>query len=176
MALLGTERYRILGALAAYVAVLAVVYREEFVGKLLGGATARLADMTAALLELFGLTAVTQGKLIVLASGTTFDVSYRCSGFLPITCLAVCILASRARPAAKLAGIAIGVVVLLALNQVRILHLILIHTNHPAWFQIAHDVLWGSAPVLAVLAVFAGWRVWSRQQARGWGRLRSNSV
>ena len=160
MAFLGSERGRILGALAGYVAVLAVFYREEFVGRLLAGATAWLAEATAAWLEVFGFSAVTDGKLLTLA-GTTFDVSYRCSGFLPITCLAVCILASHGRPAAKLIGIAAGAVFLLALNQVRILHLIVIHTEHRAWFDLAHDVLWGAAPVLAVLAIFALWRHWS---------------
>lgn len=160
-----TERYRLFLALVVYVAIITVTYREEMVGMLLAGVTAQLAVTTASLLDLFGLAAVTEGNLVVLASGTVFEVSYRCSGFLPITCLIVCILASYARPHAKCTGIVLGILVLLALNQVRVVHLILIHTHHPAWFQIAHNVLWGIAPVVAVLGMFAAWRVWLHQQA-----------
>ncbi len=170
MPVLNTERKRLFLAIGVYAAVIAAAYREEIVGVLLGGVTAQIAVSTAALLKLFGLTAAADGNLVVLASGMTFEVSYRCAGFLPITSLIVCILASHARLAAKITGIAIGVSILLALNQVRILHLILIHANHRAWFQFSHDVLWGSVPIFAVLVIFAGWRVRLQPQASGEGR------
>lgn len=165
MPVLSSERWRLFLALAVYATLMAVIYQEEVVGLLLSGATVQLGVTTAALLKLFGLTAVTAGNLVVLASGTTFEISYRCSGFLPATCLIVCILASHGRLAMKFTGIATGVSILLVLNQVRILHLILIHAADPAGFQFAHDVLWGSVPVFAVLGIFAGWRVSSRRHA-----------
>lgn len=159
-----TDGGRLLLALAVYTGIVALTYREAVFGPLLAEVTSTLALTTAALLREVGLDAIAEGRTVLLASGTVYDVSYRCTGVLPITCLSVCILASHAGPRAKLAGIGAGTAVLLALNQVRIVHLIWIHEVDTPFFRFAHDVLWGTVPVLAVLGLFAGWRIWLQRR------------
>lgn len=157
----GSDRLRLLWALVVYGGVVAVVYREQVLGPLLGTVTAQLALTSAALLQSLGISVTTEGNLL-LTSSTMYEISYRCTGVLPISGLMVCILASRAPGRIKAAGIVVGALLLIILNQLRIVHVIMIGSSDPDMFRLAHDVYWNSAMVLSVLMIFAFWKKWAR--------------
>lgn len=155
------ERSRLLWALTIYGGFVLIAYREPLIGSILVGATSQIASITASILQSFEQTATVNGNLIVLSSGESYEISYRCLGILPMACLTVCIIASQARVGTKAIGVCFGVVFLSVVNEVRIVDLILIHSRSPESFHFAHDVMWGSVPILLVPLFFIAWRHWA---------------
>ena len=119
------------------------------------------AKTTAAVVQAFGLEVAREGAVLSHPSGFAFEVYWRCTGLLPSVFLAGVILASRGRPRAKAAGIAAGVLVVIAVNLVRLAHLFYLGVRHPAFFEIAHAVVWEGVGVLLVLGLWCGWMRWS---------------
>lgn len=157
---LASERRRVLWSLAVYSCVIVAFYRGTVLDQPLLKLTSALAHLSAESLRWLGFTAIADGNIILLASGGMYELSYRCTGILPISCLVVCLLASKGPAGWKVMGILLGTGFLSLLNEVRILHLISINEGKPELFDFMHDVLWGSLPVLAVPLLFVGWRRW----------------
>jgi len=155
------ERRRLGWTLGAFICLLFLIYRASILDALFAGPASAVAQLTVLLLGQGGFAAVSEGNLVVLPSGVIYEISYRCLGILPVSFLAVCILASAGRPSDKLVGIFGGAAVLLSLNQVRIVHLIVLHEASPEAFGLMHDVVWGTVPVLGILLLLSGWRCWA---------------
>jgi len=153
------EQFRLFWAVVINGGLLAVFYQGQIFETFFSGITTKLALSTAEFLKISGLAATAQGNLI-LTPGTVYEVSYLCTGFLLIAWLAVFMLASFAPPRFKISGIVIGSLSLLVLNQIRIVHVILVGETDPEMFQLVHDIYWNGALILFVLVFFSIWRRW----------------
>ncbi|GAB4393977.1 MAG: hypothetical protein Tsb0032_15410 [Kiloniellaceae bacterium] len=159
------EQRRLVWALGVFACLAFLVYRAPLLDPLFAGPAAAVADFTVLLLTQAGFVAASEGNRVILSSGVIYEVSYRCLGILPVSFLAICILVLNGRLSEKLVGVCGGAAVLLGLNQVRIVHLIVLNEASPQAFALMHDVVWGTAPVLGVLLLLVGWRSWAERAA-----------
>lgn len=149
-----------LGALAALGAAVPAFYREEVLAAPLAPLVAATARVTHWLIGLAGMSAELDGVTISAPGGFAYEVYFRCTGFLPVVCLAVAVLAHPAPWRRRLAGLLVGVPVLLGLNLVRLVHLFQLGVSWPQVFEVAHSVVWEAAIVVAVASVFLGYLAW----------------
>jgi exosortase/archaeosortase family protein len=141
-----------------------LTYREEVLGPLLGSLTTLTAKTTFVLLELLRINVTREVSVIYQPGGFAYEIDYRCTGVLPVACLAVAILAYPGYLRHKLAGLAVGIPLLIGLNLVRLVHLFLIGVTRPELFELAHPVLWNGAMILGVLGLWWAWRRWAHAQ------------
>lgn len=118
---------------------------------------------TAPLIRQTGLDAVRDGtRLRHPPSGFAYNVSAGCI-HLPALLLGILAVICVAAPTrAKLAAVAVGVPLYVALNVTRLVHLFHIGVASPPWFPAAHEIGW---PLLLVAAFLAGWFWWRRWAA-----------
>ena len=82
--------------------------------------------------------------------------------FLMFFCAMV--IAFPSRLPRKIYGIVIGVILLLALNQVRITSLYYVGVHFPKAFDMTHENLWSMALIMAEIALCAAWIGWAREK------------
>lgn len=109
-----------------------------------------------------GSAAVVTGNLISV-SGVTLDINHECTGVFVLFVLISFIGAYPARWAAKVAGSAVGVVLLSALNVVRIATLVRVVEFRPALFVYFHEYVWQGAFLMLVTLYAIGWVEWVRR-------------
>lgn len=149
--------------MAVFVAVVLLTYREDVLGSLLTPLTTLTAQMTVALLHWLGMEAVRVSTVISHPDGFAYEISYRCTGFLPVAFLTVSILASPGPVRRRLVGLAVGVPVLFGLNLVRLVHLFSIGVHNPAAFDVAHAVVWEG---FLIVTIFGFWLSSARSSMR----------
>jgi len=126
--------------------------------------TGLLAQASAALMTLFDPDVLAQGRVIHSAS-TGFGVSIE-AGCNAVEASIILIAGVIAFPSAwrlKLAGIAIGVLAVQAVNLLRIISLYYLGKWNTTVFEFAHLYLWQALIMLDVLVV---WLLWVRVVAR----------
>ncbi len=161
MTLVRQMNVRFVITLITFAGVVFFTYREEVLGSLLGSLTTLTAKATFTLLEMISINVVREASVIYQPSGFAYEIYYRCTGVLPVACLAVSILAYPGYLRHKLVGLAVGIPLLIGLNLVRLVHLFLIGIAQPELFDLAHHVLWNGAMILAVLGLWWAWRRWA---------------
>jgi exosortase H (IPTLxxWG-CTERM-specific) len=119
---------------------------------------ARTADLASWLMRLFGLDASTSGKFISVRGGGV-SIENGCDGLQATMLYVIAVLAFPAPWRAKLWGVVAGVLVILLLNQARIISLLLLQVHVPDFFQTAHVSVW---PALIILAALLVWILWAR--------------
>ncbi len=162
--------------LIVFVGVVLLIYREEVLGPLLAPLTTLTAQTTFVLLELLNIEVVREASVIYQPDGFAFEIYYRCTGFLPVACLAVAVLAYPGRLRHKMVGLGVGVPVLIVLNLIRLVHLFVIGVAKPELFELAHRVFWEGAIVLAVLGLWLAWCGWAHARAEVLRSAKSASV
>jgi len=85
------------------------------------------------------------------------EVSRGCDAVQPTALYLSAILATPAAWKRRLAGIAAGVLVLFALNLVRIVSLYYVGAFAPDWFDVVHVDLWGAVFVLLAVSLWLLW-------------------
>ena len=148
---------------AAFMSFFLLVYHEDLIGRLLGPWVELTARMTVALLHLLGVQALRAGGQIHHPAGFAYEVYYRCTAVLPAALLAALTFASTAPLALRLIGTVLGVMVLVALNLVRLVHLFLLGVYRPALFEVTHGLVWELILIMATLGL---WWMWSRWAIR----------
>ena len=148
---------------AAFMSFFLLVYHEDLIGRLLGPWVELTARMTVALLHLLGVQAVRAGGQIHHPGGFAYEIYYRCTAVLPAALLAALTFASTAPLAHRLIGTVLGVMVLVALNLVRLVHLFLLGVYRPALFEVTHGLVWELILIMATLGL---WWMWSRWAIR----------
>lgn len=114
------------------------------------------AAPTRAVLRCLGQDASGTGR-VVATPEHSFVVVYACTS-LPATVLFVSAVA--AFPAAaiwKLGGIFAGVLILYAVNIVRLVVLFFVKAHHPELYERVHLAVWQSVLVILAVALFLGW-------------------
>lgn len=94
--------------------------RAPVLGSALGPLDRLTARATTTLLRVCGMEVSRRQAVLSHPSGFAFEIYWRCTGLLPAVFLAGLILASPAGLAAKAAGVAVGIGVVLTVNFVRL--------------------------------------------------------
>lgn len=152
---------RFVAVVGGFTIVALALYREEVLGGPLAPLAAATARVAFALLQATGADAVRSATVIFQPSGFAYDINYSCTGILPAAFLVVSILAYPAAGRVRLAGLAVTVPAILALNQVRLVHLFYVGTRRPEIFDVVHLVVWEWAIIAAVFALWAAWTRWA---------------
>lgn len=160
--------------LGIFTGVIYLTNREEVLGTLLGPVTALTANITFYLLNLIKMDVMQEASIIYHPGGFAYEIYYRCTGFLPVACLSVFILAHPGNIRYKLAGLALGVPLLLLLNFFRLVNLFIIGVTRPNYFDFAHNVLWNGIIILVVFGYWLAWKNWVEKPGTHHTRLTQN--
>lgn len=115
------------------------------------------ARLVAALLELQGIDVLRRGSSLHHASGFSCKIDLACTG-LPILALIVpAIILYPTTTRLRLRALALALPLFLALNLIRMVHLVRVGIEAPLSFDFAHDVAWR---VALILLLAAGWSFW----------------
>ena len=147
--------------MSAFVGVVLLTYREEVLEPALRPLDVATATVTGALLEWTGLDVVREGTRIYQPGGFIYWINYSCTCILPVAFLVVAVLAYPGRLRRKIPGIAVGVPLLLGLNQIRLVSLFYIGTYRPSIYDLAHLVVWESLMIIAIIAIWWAWARWA---------------
>ena len=154
---LSSEERRFGLCLTALGILVLVGYRASVLGPPLAGVCVLTTKAVFGALQMMGVPATLNGTILEHPSGFACEVYFRCTGFLPVVCLTVAILASPGRTLRKLGGIALGVPLLLTLNLVRIVHVFVVGATRPELFELIHGVVWEATIVAAVIGIWWTW-------------------
>lgn len=126
--------------------------------------TALLADISAAIIRAYQPDVISYGKVIQDAlTGNGVSIEAGCNGVEACVILIAGVLAYPASWRLRLAGIALGIVAIQAVNVLRVITLFHLSAWDSAFMQFAHLYLW---PALIMLDVLVVWLLWVRHVAR----------
>lgn len=127
--------------------------------------TGLLARISGALIELTGREVITSGVIIHdVATQFAVRIAAGCNGVEAMILLTAAMLAFPSPWRYKLAGIAVGVAAIQALNLVRIISLFWLGMWNEIAFEWAHLYVWQALVMLDALVV---WLLWIRRLPRG---------
>jgi len=130
--------------------------------RILAASLTENARVASAILNQFGEnTKVTNST--IWSGKYAITVLPACSGveFLVFFCAMVIAFPSRIR--GKVFGIVVGVLLLLALNQIRITSLFYVGAHFPKAFDITHEDLWSMGLIVAEIILCVVWIAWARE-------------
>jgi exosortase H (IPTLxxWG-CTERM-specific) len=106
-------------------------------------------------------TNVTNSTIWSMKYAVTVEPACSAAEFLAFFCAMV--IAFPSRISRKIPGILIGVLLLLALNQVRITSLYYVGAHFPKAFDTTHEHLWGVGLIVGEIALCMAWIGWARE-------------
>jgi exosortase H (IPTLxxWG-CTERM-specific) len=151
-----------------FLVIQAVLFALELLGPVQTGFimpwTGLLATFSANLVQFFDAN-VTAYSNVIQSTTNGFGVAIQpgCNGVEACIILIAAILAFPAPWRPKLAGLAIGILAVQAVNVLRIVSLFYLGQWNMQWFEFAHLYLWQALIMLDVLVV---WLLWVRYLAR----------
>jgi len=151
-----------------FLVIQAVLFALELLGPVQTGFimpwTGLLATFSANLVQFFDAD-VTAYSNVIQSTTNGFGVAIQpgCNGVEASIILIAAILAFPAPWRPKLAGLAIGILAVQAVNVLRIVSLFYLGQWNMQWFEFAHLYLWQALIMLDVLVV---WLLWVRYLAR----------
>jgi exosortase/archaeosortase family protein len=146
------------GSLAATVAGLWLIQTNT---SLSGTLSLRLftAQLTASMLAAIELPVAREATILVHAGGFACEIDVACTALLPAELLTAVMLAWRFR----FIALVLGVLLMICVNQLRLVSLVWLGVYAPGYFDLAHAVLW---PPLLLLAGAGYLAVWLRATRR----------
>jgi exosortase/archaeosortase family protein len=144
----------VVAALAFELAFVTCVDGSRWFGAYLA-ATARAA---AALLGAAGLEALASGQVVALGPYGHVELLRGCDGLESVGLFVLAVVLFPAPLGARIRFAALGSVLIVALNLVRVVSLCLAVVFRPGWFEGLHVVVW---PVIFVLGPLALWSAWT---------------
>ncbi len=115
------------------------------------------ARVTAGLLRGLGVDAIREGAVLSHPSGFGYLIYGWCLGLHIAAFLAAGLLALPGRLGDKMAAAIAGTLLVLVLNQARLVSLFLVGIRAPAAYDIIHRGVWPGLMITAVLGVWLGW-------------------
>jgi exosortase/archaeosortase family protein len=173
------ELARFAGALALFaLALFGVFYRSPRLYGALKPSELWTAQVTEALLLGLGMAVERSGTVLADPGGFRYEIYYRCTGWMVAAFLLVGLFALPGRPRSKLRAAALGVLVVLAVNLVRLVSLFYIGVHHPRAFGFTHAVLWEGIMILLAVLFWLPWmsRLASAPQGPRSSRSRGRST
>jgi exosortase H (IPTLxxWG-CTERM-specific) len=129
-------------------------------GELLQGYLKGLAWVSGWILRAL-LVEVDVSQAVVTSGGFSVRIAHGCDAIQICALLSVAVLSFPAPLARKLWGLAIGILWLQLLNQMRIVTLVLIGRDHHSWFETAHYKLWPSFLIAITVVTWIAWVRWA---------------
>lgn len=123
--------------------------------------TAGIARMSAVLLNLLGQSVTVTGTVIA-SSRFAVNINNGCNGVEAMLILLACIVAFPASLRARLAGLALGALIVQVVNAVRIVTLYLLGAYQPRFFDLFHTAVW---QILIIIVAIGFFLVWSARVA-----------
>ncbi|HWN82910.1 MAG TPA: hypothetical protein VNM87_12490 [Candidatus Udaeobacter sp.] len=116
------------------------------------------ARALASCLARLGLDAQAAGTIVVWQGGrSSFEIVPECTGIYGASMFAAFVLASPLDRGSRLLGLALGTILIAALNLSRLVLLALVQTRFPRFFPVAHDYLWQVLFVLVLAGLYGAW-------------------
>ncbi len=131
-------------------------YPNIVASQVLDGFLESTAQITGFILRILGAPVVVT-DIMVSSPDFSMRIGHECTAIIPMVILLCAVLAYPSRISHKLVGLAIGLPVLFLLNLVRTVTLYYIGANIPDFFETAHFVVWQSAMILAMVALWLFW-------------------
>ena len=103
-----------------------------------------------------------QGAVLSHPGGFSYEIYYRCTGWIVAAFLAAGLIALPGGRRAKAWGMAIGASMVMTLNFARLVALFWIGVRLPQAFAFAHEVVGQAGMLLAVLAFWLAWLRYTR--------------
>ena len=153
-------RRRFVAAMLAFAALLPLVWSLEGVQSALSPVAEWTASAALLFLDAIGVEVARRGTTLSHAQGFSCEIDLACTGLPIIALFTTALFAWPASRRQRISALCIALPALLAVNQLRIVHLVWVGISAPAWFDIAHDVLWRAASII-LLAL--GWMAWRRR-------------
>jgi exosortase/archaeosortase family protein len=136
-------------------------FRDEVLGPALLLWRIDVARAVVTLIHWVGMDAAREGSVVFHPAGFAYQISKGCTGFVPAALLATAVGAYPAASRRKLAGLLLGVPLILGVNLARLVHLYYLGVYQPRWFPLAHGIVWEGIIALAVLGSWLGWTMWA---------------
>lgn len=162
------DRRRTLLFLVAALVIIAID-RSGMLAPVLAPWTDATIGLTIILLDRAGLDVVRDGAVLAHPMGFSYEIHYRCTGFLALALYAAALATERGAVREKAVGVTIGALALLCLNLVRLVHLFLVGVEQPENFRIVHELVWQAIMIVAVLTCWGIWRLWMSSRGVGDG-------
>jgi exosortase/archaeosortase family protein len=121
------------------------------------------AQLTAAMLGWIGLPVAREATMLVHAEGFACEIYHTCTALVPVVLLVAAIAPWPAERRARILGALVGAVLLVFLNQARLVSLVWAGVYAPEAFGVAHTIAW---PALLVLATAGYWLAWVKAAHR----------
>ena len=121
-----------------------------------------LARISGAILAFFGSDALVTGTRVT-SKLFSVEVSQGCDAIQVCSLLAAAVIAFPVDFKSRLRGLILGILLLQALNLLRIISLFLIGAYYSEMFRSAHEVVW---PGILITATIAAWILWVRWETR----------
>jgi exosortase/archaeosortase family protein len=128
-------------------------------GGLFAPFTVLTAQLTAFMLATIGLPVMREAATLVHASGFACEIDVACTALIPAVLLAASMSMLRTTPRAHLMGIIPGVLLMMLVNQLRLVSLVWLGVHAPGYFEVAHSLLW---PALLILTGGGYGLIWLR--------------
>src|SRR5262249_24084638 len=104
-----------------------------------------------------GVPIVHEDLVLTHAGGFGCAIDAGCTALLPVTLLIAALLTSPRSWRARVAAMSGAIIWLVLMNQLRLVSLMLIGVDAPAWFDVVHEWLW---PALLAAAAFGYAALW----------------
>ena len=140
----------------ASLGVALVAYFGLFGTPLVDAVSRWTAGSTAQVLNLFGASVSTSGT-VVGSSPFAYQIVAERTAIGPVILFAGAVIAYPATFKSKLLGIGIGMVLLTALNLVRLVHLFYIGAVFPEYLPMAHFLVWQAVIIIAAIVLWLFW-------------------
>jgi len=148
----------------SFVVLMAVFYAVTFIPylnkKVLPGLQAVNAKASAAIMNVFGEGA-TASDTTIASKRYSVNIAHGCDAIEPIALFIAAVLAFPSRFRAKLPGLLIGVLVLTAMNLVRIISLFYVGIYWQTAFDTMHEDVWQPAFIVLSLFFWVVWALWA---------------
>ena len=114
------------------------------------------ASSSSLALNLLGSSTSVDGT-VLRSSGFAVDIVGECTAVGPIVLFMGAVAAYPAGLRAKAAGVALGVVLLSAVNLVRVISLFWLGSAFPQYLDVAHVLIWQTALIVIVIVLWLAW-------------------
>lgn len=138
-----------------------VFNNQWLIDHILNPYTSILVSVTVALFRAAGSEAVALGQSISV-NGTTVTVATGCNGTEAVSLYFAAVLAVPTRINRKLAGLAMGLVGILIVNEIRIIGLVMVAVWRPGFLFEAHNYVGQTFVIVVGMAI---WIYWARRYA-----------